>query len=227
MPASSETWTVGPGHNNLPTVTDGRLPDPLRCAGANPLASGPDDLWRQWWNYACASAQRYARGVEPPEIELWGPVLDDNEAVVLSADIVCSRLFGGDGRYDTTTWIALGRPALLVGSVVASAAVNRHRKVAARRDAVPRWRDARTTRVIATSFRVMCSTPLGWDSFPYDVVTDFHPDLERWSLTMGFGTDQLPLRLVGPPAPALCLWTATAVLGDRWVDDPRLAALLN
>jgi hypothetical protein len=227
MHALPESWSVGSGCDNLSAVTAGRWRDPMRCGAANPSLSGRDDVWRRWWSYACASARRYARGAEPPEIEIWGPVLDDDEAVVLSADMVCSRLFGGDGRYDTTAWIALGRPALVAGSVVASAAVNHHRKVAARRDAVPRWREARTTHVVATSLRVMCSTPMGWDSFAYDSVTHFHPDLDRWSLTMGFGPDQPPLRLAGPPAPALCLWAATAVLGDRWVDDPRLAALLN
>src|SRR5262249_36874313 len=35
------------------------------------------------------------------------------------------------------------------------------------------------------------------------------------------------MRLCGPAVPALSLWTATAVLGERWVSDPRLARLLQ
>ena len=45
-------------------------------------------------------------------------------------------------------------------------------------------------------------------------------------MTLGFN-DYVPLRLSGPVAPALSLWTATAVLGERWAGDPRLARQLQ
>lgn len=227
MSVAAGERAVDRGGDHRPIVTDRGLVTALRCGGAGPGLSTRYDVWRRWWNYARISARQYAHGVEPPTIELWGPVLGDDEDVVLSADMVCSRLLGGDGGYRTTTLLALGRPAVVVGSLAASAAVNHRRKVAARRDAVPRWRDAQTVRVVVTSYRLLCGTPLGWDSFPYDAITDFHPDLEGWSLTLGFGTGAAPLRLSGPAAPAACLWTATAVLGDRWVRDPRLARLVN
>jgi hypothetical protein len=59
----------------------------------------------------------------------------------------------------------------------------------------------------------------------FGACTEFYPDLQQWTLTLGFDTTS-PVRLHGPAAPALSLWSAYGVLGDAWVDDPRLAALL-
>jgi hypothetical protein len=73
---------------------------------------------------------------------------------------------------------------------------------------------------------LLCNTDRGWQNYWYGDVTEFHPDLDRWTMTLAFD-GYAPLRLSGPAAPALSLWTASAVLGQRWVSDPRLARLLQ
>ena len=99
--------------------------------------------------------------------------------------------------------------------------------MAARREAELRWRDDQHVQVIATTDRLLCSTAKGWLSAWYGNITEFYPDLQSWSLTIGFEPGIAPLRLSGPPAPMICLWAATCLLGDRWANDPRLRPLLN
>jgi hypothetical protein len=114
----------------------------------------------------------------------------------------------------------------MVGALAVNAAINHRRKVAARREAEVRWRDEHRVQVIATNHRLLCNTDDGWENYWYGSVTEFYPDLDRWSMTLGFD-GCAPLRLCGPVTPALILWTATAVLGERWASDPRLARLLQ
>ena len=104
--------------------------------------------------------------------------------------------------------------------------MNHRRKIAARRDGVPRWRDEHPVHVWVTTHRLICGGDDGLESLWYNAITQFYPDLQRWSLTLGFNSEYPPVRLVGPAAPMLCLWTATATLGRRWAHDPRLAPLL-
>jgi hypothetical protein len=184
------------------------------------------DEWTQWWHYARRSARLFAVGVEPPTIEVFGPVLDVDEVGFLSADVTYSRRYGGSGHYSRSELLILGRPAVMVGALAVNAAINHGRKVAARRKAQLRWRDEQRVQVIATNYRLLCNTDQGWEAYWYGDVTEFYPDLDRWSMTLGFDGFP-PLRLCGPAAPALCLWTATAVLGERWVSDPRLVRLLR
>lgn len=159
-------------------------------------------------------------------MEVYGPVLDDDELGLLEAAATYSRLYGGDGRYSKSDLLVLGRPAVMVGAFAVSAALNHRRKLAARREAEVRWRDQQQVHVIVTTHRLLCNTDLGWGSYWYGSASEFYPDLDAWALTLGFDKCA-PLRLAGPAAPALCLWTATAVLGDRWISDPRLARLLH
>jgi hypothetical protein len=195
-----------------------------RSATAYPVG-GADD-WTQWWQYARRSARLFAEGVEPPTIQVFGPVLEADEVGLLSADVTYSRRYGGSGRYSRSDLLVLGRPAVIVGALAVNAAINHHRKVAARRAAEVRWRDEHRVHVIATNYRLLCNTDEGLQNYWYDDVTEFYPDLDRWTVTLAFD-DYAPLRLCGPVAPALSLWTATAVLGERWVSDPRLATLLQ
>jgi hypothetical protein len=94
-------------------------------------------------------------------------------------------------------------------------------RYAERRDG--RWK----VQVIATTDRLLCSTAKGWLSAWYGNITEFYPDLQSWSLTIGFEPGIAPLRLSGPPAPMICLWAATCLLGDRWANDQRLRPLRN
>jgi hypothetical protein len=184
------------------------------------------DPWQWWWRHARASARRFVAGIDPPGIEVYGPVLDDDEEGILEADVVLSRLYGGDGSYRRSDFLVVARPAVMAGALAVNAVVNHRRKAAARRRAAVRWRDDRPVHVWATTHRLICDDGHGTESCWYGSVNEFHPDLSQWSLTLAFDDGSAPVRLVGPPAPALCLWAATAVLGDRWDHDPRLAALL-
>jgi len=183
--------------------------------------------WHWWWNHARITARLLARGVDPPAIDVFGPVLDQDEEAVLSTGMHYSRQYGGDGCYQKADLLIVGRPAVMAAGFAISAAVNHRRKVAARREAQVRWRDHQHVQVIATSDRLLCSTDKGWFSAWYENVTEFYPDLQSWSVTLGFEPGVAPLRLSGPPAPMICLWAATCLLGERWANDPRLNALVH
>lgn len=185
------------------------------------------DEWQSWWSHARAAARLLARGIEPPAVDVFGPVLDQDEEAVLSAEMHYSRQYGGDGRYQKTDLMVVGRPAVMAAGFALSAAVNHRRKMAARRDAQVQWRDHQRVQVIATTHRLLCNTDRGWLSAWYGDVTEFYPDLQSWSLTLGFEPGMAPLRLSGPPAPMLGLWAAACLLGERWINDPRLSALLS
>jgi hypothetical protein len=226
---NGEWWNeqLAGGTQRLPAVREqyspAYAPTP-RSARAYPV--GVADEWTHWWNYARRCARLFAAGVEPPTIEVFGPVLEADEVGLLSADVTYSRRYGGSGRYSRSDLLVLGRPAVMVGALAVNAAINHHRKVAARREAEVRWRDEHRVQVIATNYRLLCNTDEGWENYWYSDVTEFYPDLDRWSLTLGLN-GYVPLRLCGPVAPALILWMATAVLGERWVSDLRVARLLQ
>lgn len=214
----------------LPAVYDPALPDrAAHDVTQNRVHSpaAPQDEWQQWWSYARNAARRFAHGITPPEIEVFGPVLAADEFGLLQADLGYSRLYAaGDGRYEKTGMFVVGRPAVMVGALAVGAAVNQRRKVAAQRAAEQRWRDHQQISVTVTNHRLLCNTAdAGFDSYYYGAISEFYPDLDGWQLTLAFEGQCAPLRLVGPAAPALSLWVATAVLGERWARDSRLAKL--
>jgi hypothetical protein len=156
-----------------------------------------------------------------------GPVMGSGEFALLSADAAYSRLYGADSGYVPASVLVMGRPAAAFGALTIQAIINHRRKKAAARAAAVQWREQQTVGVIATTERILCNTGHGLISAYYQTVTEFHPELESWTLTMGFGQDFAALRLQGPAAPALSLWAAKVILGDDWVYDPRLAPLLT
>jgi hypothetical protein len=206
-----------------PSATGGAAADVRMPAPYSPASLS----WAPWWAYARSCAHRLALGIDLPLIDLYGPVLDHDEEALLSAELSYSRLYGGDGRYDRSDVFVVGRPALMVGALAATAAVNYKRKSAARRDAQVRWRDHQQVQVVATSSRVMWQSTTGWLDAWYGDVREFYPDMSAWSLTLAFSLRRPPLRLTGPAAPAVAVIAATAVLGRRWVHDPRFAGLLR
>ncbi|MCZ0730658.1 hypothetical protein [Mycolicibacterium iranicum] len=182
----------------------------------------------RWWSYAQACAVAFRLGEAPPEIDVFGPVLDHDECVYFSATAQYARLYGGDGSYTTNGFVAFGRPAVMAGALAASAYVNHRRKVAARREAVSRWRDQQQSMVIGTSSRLMVNTvEHGWLSFYYSAVNEYAPDLPRWALTLGFGSQCVPMQLVGPCVPAAAVLVSVALDPQRWWRDPRLGPLLT
>lgn len=192
--------------------------------GSVPSTSDP---WQWWWNHARRSARAFLAGQDPPAIAIFGPVLGDEEQGLLEADVTLSFLYGGDGSYARSDYFVVGRPAVMVGALAVSAAINRRRKVAARRDAQPRWRDHQNIHVWSTTDRLIWDGGSGLESLWYGDIAGFYPELDTWRLTLATHAGHPPVRMQGPVVPLLSLWTATAVLGQRWWQDPRLAALLR
>ena len=192
----------------------------------------PQAVWQsrtsaeQWWHYSRSCAAALRAGRPPTPIEVYGPVLEPGEQALLSAEIDYSRFCGGDGRYSPLPLVVAGRPAVMFGALAVQGVVNHRRKTAAAQRAAAQWRFHQTCPVIVTTDRLICTTaPHGMVSFWFGACTEFYPDLQQWTLTLGFDSTY-PVRLSGPAAPALSLWGAYGVLGDAWIDDPRLAPLL-
>ena len=187
-------------------------------------------LWtaaEQWWHYSrgCAAALRAGRPLTP--VNIYGPVLEPGEQALLSTEIGYSRYCGTDARYSPLPLVVAGRPAVMFGALAVQGVVNHRRKVDAERKAAQQWRFHQTCTVIATTDRLICgTTPHGQVSFWFGACTEFYPDLQQWTLTLGFDSTY-PVRFSGPATPALGLWSAYGILGDAWVDDPRLAPLLT
>lgn len=212
----------------LPARRDAATPiTPGTTAGAV-LPSAPVDQWQWWWRYSQISARRWLDGDMPPVVNIYGPVLEDGECGLLETEMTYSRHYGGDGRYTHHDFFVVGRPAVMAGALAVNAVLNHRRKVAARRDAQASWRDTQTARVWSTNYRLICeSASHGLISFDYGCITEFYPDLDSWSLTLGFDGGCMPLRLTGPAAPAISLWVATAINSNTWMHDPRLVRLLD
>ena len=93
---------------------------------------------------------------------MYGPVLLANERAVLDVSAIYSRLYGGDGRYYRSSAFVVGHPAALVGALAVQGVLNHHRRVAAEREAAPRWREHQRAQVIATTRRLLCHNTSGW-----------------------------------------------------------------
>lgn len=194
---------------------------------AAPSAASP---WQQWWTYARATARMAYRhpAVAPPRIEVYGPVLDSDETALLSTHATYSRFYAEDESYQRSDLFVLGHPAVMIAAMAGNAILNAHRNANARNAATPCWRSQQPSPIIATNQRLLCHDATGgWLSFYYDAATEFYPDLQAWTLTLGFGDQCAPLRITGPPAPALSLWAAIGIEGQRWHSDPRLGPLLT
>ncbi len=196
-------------------------------SGARPRSNLPaGDEWGQWWHYSRACARALLAGQMPPAITVHGPVLEPGEDALLTADVGYSRCCGSDARYSPLPMVVAGRPAVMFGALAVQGVINHRRKVAAERKAAVQWRFHQMSNVIVTTERLLCSTvPHGLVNFWYGACSEFYPDLQNWTLTLGFDSTY-PVRFSGPATPALSLWCAYGVLGDAWSQDPRLAALV-
>ena len=132
---------------------------------------------------------------------MYGPVLEPGEQALLSAEIDYSRFCGGDGRYSPLPLIVAGRPAVMFGALAVQGVVNHRRKDgrgAAGRRSVAVSPDLRSDR---DDRPAICTTaPHGMVSFWFGACTEFYPDLQQWTLTLGFDSTY-PVRLSGPAAP--------------------------
>lgn len=224
MPAQRHNLPVSRVPSALARVHHAHTDD-YHGARRPPTACQPRTPAEQWWHYSrsCASALRAGR--PPTPIEVYGPILEPGEQALLSTEVNYSRFCGDDGQYSPLSLIVAGRPAVMFGALAVQGVVNQRRKMAAARRAVAQWRFSQICSVIVTNERLICTTaPHGLVSFWFGACTEFYPDLQQWTLTLAFDSTS-PLRLSGLATPALSLWSAYGVLGDAWVDDPRLALL--
>ena len=112
----------------------------------------------------------------------------------------------------------------MFGALAVQGVINHRRKTAAERQAADQWRDHEDCGVIVTTERLICSTTThGQLSFWFGDCNEFHPDLQQWTLTLGFDSTY-PVRLTGPAAPREPA-QRTRCAGEKW-QHPRLAALL-
>lgn len=181
-----------------------------------------------WWRYTQGCATALVGGVEPPTVTVYGPIIDDDERPRLCTTAGISRLVCGDGSYQRSSLLLLGTPGLTLGLLAAQGLVNHRRRQQARRDQIPAWRLHRLGTVIVTDQRIMCS---GIDGtlldFWFGAVTEFYPDLASRAVVLAFSEQCQPLRIDGPAAPAIALWIAVGLYGDRWVEDQRLYPLTS
>lgn len=186
----------------------------------------PRTLAEQWWHYSRSWAAALRAGRLPSPIDVYGPVLELGEHALLNTEIGYSRYCGIDAGYSPLPLIVGGRPALMFGALAVQGVINHRRKVTSERKAAEQWRFHQTSSIVVTTDRLICSTvPHGQVSLWFDGCTEFHPNLQQWTLTLGFDS-AAPVRLHGPAAPALSLWSAYGIEGDGWISDPRLAALV-
>ena len=175
-------------------------------------------LGSQWSTFTRETARAIrANTAILPGLGIYGPVLADDEAALLSAELTYSRFYGADGGYQRSDLFVVGHPAVMIGSLAVDTALDAHRQARhPRRGHAPLAKPPHLP-VIATTQRLICAKPTrGFLSFYYAAVTEFHPDLHTWTVTLGFGDQCSPLRLYGPPTPALSLWAAVAIEGHRW-----------
>lgn len=180
-----------------------------------------------WWNYARGWAMALRSGVAPASVAVYGPILDDDEQARLCTTATSSRLAAGDGTYERSSTFVFGSPGLTLGMLAAQGVINGRRKRRARRDEVAQWRYQQQSTVIVTDERLMCSGPDGTlIDFWFGYVTEFYPDLVGRTVTFAYGDRCLPLRVAGPSAVAIALWSAHALYGPAWTNDVRLQPLL-
>ncbi len=158
---------------------------------------------------------------------MYGPVFNPGERALFQGKVNYARLYGGDGTYTSTGMFVLGNPAVMLGSLAAAGIINHRRKTRARRDAALQWRDHQNGAFIVTNQRLLVHTDRGWAPNAYGAITELYPDLENWTLTIGFGDRGAPMLLNGPPVPAIALITAAATMPDRWMHDPRLHSIVG
>ncbi|WP_220271027.1 hypothetical protein, partial [Tsukamurella tyrosinosolvens] len=105
----------------------------------------------------------------------------------------------GDGSWSVPGYAVAGNTSMVLGAAVGHRiAISRARAQAAEAAQV-RWREHQTVQFVATDLRVLCHVfDRGWLDFWYGGITEFYPDLENWSMTLGFTGEACPLRLEGP-----------------------------
>ncbi len=182
-----------------------------------------------WWEYARVTANRLSSDLPLARCDIreTGTVLGYKEIPFIRGDVLYRRYRAGYGVYEPMPIMAVGSPAFVLGSIAGTAIGNARGRRAARRAAQIGWRDHRQCSVIATSRGIRCLTGMYASTvIPYSAVSEFHPAPWEWTLTLGFGDIDDPLRLTGYAVPTISVLTAHHLRLD-WQADPRFASLVE
>lgn len=182
-----------------------------------------------WWDYARCAAAALRRGLPPPAVKVYGPVLGPDERALLTAPAQISRLTAGDGTYQHSSTFLWGSPMFTLGVMGTQGLINRRRRQRALHDAIPAWRLHREGTVLVTDERLIIPAANGTQllSFWFANVSEFHVDLTQRTVELAYSTAECePVRLHGPAVPGLALWAAVAIYGPDWINDDRLRVLL-
>lgn len=193
------------------------------------LDAGTESAAAWWWEYARLTAHRLRDGLPPGPWDLSGTgiVLGYKEIPYVGGDVSYRRYREGQGGYEPMPVMAVGTPSFVLGSIAGTAIGNARSRRAARRAAQPGWRDHQRCTVIATSNGIRCRTGLyASTTIPYSAVSEFHPAPSDWTLTLGFGDIDNPLRITGFVVPTISL-VAAHRLGWDWHADPKFAPLIG
>lgn len=184
-----------------------------------------ENAYRAGWEQARIAAGHLASGHDLPHCSTLDIVLRPGETA--RADVTCdyARYYGGDGTYQHISGIFYGSPGFIAAGLAATALENAARRNRARQNAVARWREWQSVRVIATDQRLICHVGHRWLTFEYSAVIAFHPEPHTYKLVLEFpGTS--PLLLTGPAAPLLAIVAAARLHGPSVVHQhPALRGL--
>lgn len=128
----------------------------------------------------------------------------DGESLFASMEGGISTYEGADVVTPGSSWIAVGSPLMLAGTLTASALVNRSRKRKAQAAAAPQWREQNRGVLHVTSDRLILQGIHGWLDFHYEYVHAI--EMTAAGLVMHFG--EWPLIRIACPHP---MWTYVAV----------------
>lgn len=186
-----------------------------------------ESAYRAGWDQARTAAAHLASGGELPTWSVFDVVLRPGESV--RADVTCdyARYYGGDGTYQHVSGLFYGSPGFVAAGLAATALGNAARRNRARQEAVARWREWQSARVIATDHRLICHVGHRWLTFDYAAVIAFHPEPHTYQVVLEF-PDTSPLLLTGPAAPLVAIVAAARLHGPASVHQhPALRGLTD
>lgn len=166
------------------------------------------------WNNARMTASSLTRGERLTKIDLSWLVLQDGEEAYVDTAATYSRYYGGDGTYMHVNGLFLGSASFVTAGLATTVLANKMQRDAARADAIQRWRELQSVRLIVTNYRILCYANGRWLSFYYGGVVAFYPEPLAWSLVLEF-SDTEPLRLMGHAAPTVCAFAVWALSGPH------------
>lgn len=189
------------------------------------ITSDAGDAFAQGWASAQQLVDFFGRGGALTPTFAPGLVLQPGEGFLFQVDATHARLYGLDGSYERTGTFVFGSLGLIGASLATTALVNSSRKNRAALNTIPVWRDQQPCSVAVTTERLMVGLRgVGFQSFGYRAVQEFHADPDNWAVVLGF-PDVVPLRLSGPSSAYLGVFLARQLYPEQWQQHPLIGRL--